>query len=110
MRAGRAGGRPQKEETHEGIRIRFVQVQRLLRLPAACKDEHWNNEWLPYALPQPDTGHFWCKVTQTDHGQVPKVRVEYTPRFCNHCDEAPCMQAAPEAVYKREDGRSSWTP
>lgn len=70
----------------------------------ACKDEHWNNEWLPYALPQPDTGHFWCKVTQTDHGQVPKVRVEYTPRFCNHCDEAPCMQAAPEAVYKREDG------
>lgn len=70
----------------------------------ACKDEHWNNEWLPYALPQPDTGHFWCKMTQTDHGQVPKVRVEYTPRFCNHCDNAPCIEAAPDAVYKREDG------
>ena len=47
----------------------------------ACKDEHWNNEWPPYALSQPDTGHFWCRMTQTDHGQVPKVRVEYTPLF-----------------------------
>ena len=70
----------------------------------ACKDEHWNNEWLPYALPQPDTGHFWCKMTQTDHGQVPKVRVEYAPRFCNHCDNAPCIEEAPDAVYKRDDG------
>lgn len=70
----------------------------------ACKDEHWNNEWLPYSLPQPDTGHFWCKVTQVDHGQVPKVRVEYTPHLCNHCDNAPCIEAAPDAVYKREDG------
>lgn len=70
----------------------------------ACKDEHWNNEWPPYALSQPDTGHFWCRMTQTDHGQVPKVRVEYTPLFCNHCDQAPCIEAAPGAVYKRDDG------
>ncbi len=70
----------------------------------ACKDEHWNNEWPPYALPQPDTGHFWCRMTQTDHGQVSKVRVEYTPLFCNHCDHAPCIEAAPDAVYKRDDG------
>ncbi len=70
----------------------------------ACKDEHWNNEWLPYALPQPDTGHFWCKMTQTDHGQVPKVRVEYKPLFCNHCDDAPCIKADPEVSYKRADG------
>lgn len=70
----------------------------------ACKDEHWENEWLPYALPQPDTGHFWCKMHQKDHGQVPKVRVEYTPHFCNHCENAPCMKASPDAVYRREDG------
>ncbi len=70
----------------------------------ACKDEHWNNEWLPYALPQPDTGHFWCKMTQTDHGQVPKVRVEYKPLFCNHCDDAPCIKADPEVSFKRSDG------
>lgn len=70
----------------------------------ACKDEHWNNEWLPYAMPQSDTGHFWCKMTQVDHGQVPKVRVEYKPLFCNHCDDAPCIAADPAVSFKRPDG------
>ena len=31
----------------------------------ACKDEHCENDWRPYAAPQPPTGQFWCKVT--DH-------------------------------------------
>lgn len=70
----------------------------------ACKDENCGNEWLPYSLPQPDTGQFWCHMEQIDHGQVPKVRVEYIPHFCNHCRNAPCINAAPEAVYRREDG------
>lgn len=70
----------------------------------ACKDEHVGNVWLPIANSQPDTGHFWCKMTQTDHGQAPKVRVEYTPLFCNHCDNAPCIEKYPEFFYKREDG------
>ena len=29
----------------------------------ACKDEHCENDWTPYAAPQPLTGHFWCRVT-----------------------------------------------
>ena len=33
----------------------------------ACKDEHVGNDWSPIAKPQPDTGHFWMKVT--DHGE-----------------------------------------
>lgn len=70
----------------------------------ACKDEHCDNEWLPYSLPQPDTGHFWGRIRQTDHGQVPKVKIEYSFELCNHCDDAPCMKAAPDAIYKREDG------
>lgn len=70
----------------------------------ACKDEHCGNDWSPYALPQPDTGHFWCKVHQVEHGQIPKVRVEYQPKMCNHCDDAPCMKAAPECFEKRADG------
>lgn len=70
----------------------------------ACKDEHVGNAWEPYALPQPNTGQFWMRVKQRDHGQVPKVRVEYTPWPCMHCDDAPCIAAAPDAVYKREDG------
>lgn len=70
----------------------------------ACKDEHVGNEWMPYSLPQPELGHFWLKVSETVHGQTPKVRVEYTPHLCNHCDNAPCIAAAPDAVYKRPDG------
>ena len=70
----------------------------------ACKDEMCDNEWLPYSLPQPDLGQFWMKVTQETAGQVPKVRVNYEPHMCNHCADAPCMAAAPEAVYRREDG------
>ena len=69
-----------------------------------CKDEHCGNDWSPYALPQPDTGHFWLKVQQEEHGQIPKVRVEYRPVMCNHCDNAPCVAAAPECFEKRADG------
>lgn len=70
----------------------------------ACKDEHCDNEWLPYAKPQPETGHFWCKLDEKTHGQVPYVSVEYNVKLCNHCEDAPCMKAAPNAVYRRDDG------
>lgn len=68
----------------------------------ACKDETVGNEWLPYSMPQPDTGQFWAKVVQKDHGQVPKVRVEYRPTFCNHCEN--CSLVDMGAAYRREDG------
>jgi Fe-S-cluster-containing dehydrogenase component len=70
----------------------------------ACKDEHCGNDWMPYAKPQPNSGQFWMKVNQKDHGQVPKVRVEYTPWMCMHCDNPACKAAAPDAVEKRADG------
>lgn len=70
----------------------------------ACKDEHVGNEWLPYALPQPMTKQYWMRVDEKEHGSIPKVRVQYTPVPCMHCDNAPCMEACPGAVYKREDG------
>jgi Fe-S-cluster-containing dehydrogenase component len=43
-------------------------------------------------------------VLQEERGQRPHVKVTYTPLFCQHCDNPPCQKAAPEAVYKREDG------
>lgn len=70
----------------------------------ACKDEHVGNEWLPYAKPQPNTGQFWMRVKQTEHGQIPMVKVEYTAWPCMHCDNPKCLEAAPDAVYKRDDG------
>ena len=71
-----------------------------------CKDEHVGNDWTPIAKSQPDTGHFWLKLTQKVRGTVPKVKVSYRPHLCMHCDEAPCMDACPveEAIYERDDG------
>ena len=71
----------------------------------ACKDEHVGNDWTPYAKPQPDTGHFWMKITDVVQGSIPKVRVRYMPDICQHCDAAPCITACKTAaVYKRDDG------
>ena len=71
----------------------------------ACKDEHVSNDWSPIAKPQPDTGHFWHKLKDNVRGQVPKVMVTYEHSICQHCDEAPCLDACREkAIYKRDDG------
>jgi len=71
----------------------------------ACKDEHCANDWSPIAKPQPDTGQFWNKIYDNVRGQVPKVFVTYEHSICQHCDEAPCIDACKEkAIYKRDDG------
>ena len=72
----------------------------------ACKDEHVGNDWSPYAKPQPDTGQFWLKLNDYVRGTVPKVKLHYVVMLCQHCDEAPCLEACPieGAIYKREDG------
>lgn len=72
----------------------------------ACKDEHVDNDWAPYARPQPDTGQFWLKIQEDIRGTVPKVRMHYVPLLCNHCDSAPCMEACSVegAIVKRDDG------
>ena len=71
----------------------------------ACKDEHCANDWPGIAKPQPDTGQFWNKIYDNVRGQVPKVFVTYEHSICQHCDEAPCIEACKaKAIYKRDDG------
>jgi Fe-S-cluster-containing dehydrogenase component len=71
----------------------------------ACKDEHVANDWSPIARPQPDTGQFWNKVINLERGTVPKVQVTYHHTICQHCEEAPCMEACTaKAIYRRADG------
>lgn len=71
----------------------------------SCKDEHVVNDWSPIAKPQPDTGHFWYKITEIVQGSVPKVRVRYMHDLCQHCDDPPCIPVCKsKAIYKRDDG------
>lgn len=71
----------------------------------ACKDEHCGNDHSPYAAAQPLTGQTWMNVIETQRGQYPKVKVDYTAIPCMHCDDAPCVAASRDgAVYKRADG------
>jgi len=71
----------------------------------ACKDEHVDNDWSPYAKPQPIIGQFWMKLNDTTRGTVPKVKVSFVPVPCQHCQNAPCMAAATNgAIYRRPDG------
>lgn len=68
----------------------------------ACKDEHCATNWLPYAAEQPDTGQFWCKVTEEVHGSVPKVNITYTPII--GAQTGAVRDYAPDVLMDRDDG------
>jgi len=71
----------------------------------ACKDEHVENDWTPYAKPQPETGQFWLKVEEHVCGTIPKVKMHYIPKLCNHCEKPACRSACrAKAISKRKDG------
>lgn len=71
----------------------------------ATKDEHIGNAFPGYAAPQPLHGHHWIKIDRRVRGAAPMTDVAYLPTTCNHCDNAPCVDAAGDgSIYKRTDG------
>ncbi len=75
----------------------------------ACKDEHVGTSYLPWTMPQPDTGHFWIDVKPIERGEIPRVKMKYLPVLCQHCENAPCIKACPvEGAIKRRDDGLVW--
>jgi Fe-S-cluster-containing dehydrogenase component len=71
----------------------------------ACRDEYCGNDFPPYSLSQPMTGHFWMRLNEKERGKFPKVKVAYTAVPCMHCDQPACVKLAQDgAIYKRKDG------
>jgi Fe-S-cluster-containing dehydrogenase component len=71
----------------------------------ADKDEFTGNEWLPFSKAQPWEGARWIQIERKERGQYPQIQVVHRPALCMHCDDAPCIEAAPAgALYKRADG------
>ena len=71
----------------------------------ACKDEFWNNDYLPYSLGIKKREQTLIRLERRERGKFPYVKVAYMPIMCMQCDDPPCMKVARNnAVYKREDG------
>jgi anaerobic selenocysteine-containing dehydrogenase/Fe-S-cluster-containing hydrogenase component 2 len=46
-----------------------------------------------------------CRVETYRSGNYPDINKIFLPRFCNHCDKAPCIEACEEnALFKNRDG------
>lgn len=89
----------------KAILIDITRCNGCFNCQIACKDEHVDNDWSPYAKPQPDMGHFWMRVNEVERGEVPKVKVSYVPKLCVQCENPPCEKVARDgAVYRRKDG------
>lgn len=70
----------------------------------AVQDEHDGNAFLGYAEEMPKHGHRWIEIERRERGTPPVTDVAYLPTMCQHCDNAPCIAAAPNAISKRDDG------
>jgi Fe-S-cluster-containing dehydrogenase component len=71
----------------------------------ATKDEYTGNEFPGYSAAHPPSGLDTIRVERHVRGEGALLDVTYIPKMCNHCDNAPCVKAAPDgAIYKRPDG------
>ena len=71
----------------------------------ACKDEFALNDHLPLSKATPMMGQTWLTLKEVEQGENTKVKMDYIPVMCQHCENMVCAEGAPEgAVYKREDG------
>ena len=70
----------------------------------AERDEHVGNDFPGYAAPAAAVGESRIRILRRAQGSAPMVETTYLPVMCNHCDDAPCIRYAGDAVHKRDDG------
>jgi Fe-S-cluster-containing dehydrogenase component len=70
----------------------------------ACKDEHCGNDWPGYTASQPRHDHRWLNIERRERGVYSRNDVAYLAMPCQHCQDAHCQKAAPDAVTHRADG------
>ena len=70
----------------------------------ASRDEHVGNDFPGYAAPAAAVGDSPIRILRRARGSAPMVETTYLPVMCNHCDDAPCMRHAGDAIRKRDDG------
>jgi len=70
----------------------------------ATKDELVGNDFSGYSAPHPAQGNGVVRIERHVRGSGHHTAAAYVPRMCNHCDEAPCVNAGGGAVKKRDDG------
>lgn len=70
----------------------------------AERDEHVGNDFPGYSAPAAAVGDSPIRIQRRVQGSAPMVETTYLPVMCNHCDDAPCMRRAGDAIRKRNDG------
>ena len=49
-------------------------------------------------------GIMYRPVYEEETGIFPKIKIRFTPRLCNQCDDPPCVEACPN----KGDGKATW--
>ena len=70
----------------------------------ANRDEHVGNDFPGYTAPAAAVGDSPIRILRRTQGSAPMVETTYLPVMCNHCDDAPCIRRAGDAIRKRDDG------
>ena len=70
----------------------------------ACKDEHVGNSWGSYTQEQQKHDQEWIRHEKIERGRAPFTELCFVTKLCQHCKNAPCEKAAPDAVIRRPDG------